>query len=449
MSRRRLRADDGAAVIVTLIVLLLIFALAGTVMAQALAMNGDVRVATGSQRAFQAAQSGIDRALGRINVLKPADAQCVTDVVTAPQPDGWCANTTEMVGNGEAYSYRVTPALASGAPCAGDPLPNTAISRCIVSVGTADGQQARIRTRVAVATTTTPFSSQTSVIGYSEVKLKKSAKITGVAKTNKKLRLDGGASLNGYTPEVGPKAKIKGYTGPVTRLPANMVPALPDFWMTDPATGQRRDTAVWNDNPTLVNAIIANPRVTYSGPVTRELVIGDNVQVTIPAGIYNFCKLTLGKNAKITIAPLKITDPSPKDAVRIYIDSKDRAGSQCRSAGQLDAKANASFLNPNDPEPRSLQIYAWSKRTKLKIPAAQKVVGLIYAPLSKVSFNSKKATTFLGGIAADKVEIPKSMTAQFSNNLMSWTVSRLNASQVIAWNQCPGTITAADPQAGC
>src|SRR5436190_15372354 len=191
--RRRLATEDGAAVIITLIILLLIFALAGTVTVQALSMNNDVRRATGSQRAFQAAQSGIDRALGRINVLKPADTQCVTDVVAAAAPDGWCANTTEMVGNGEAYTYRVTPGLASGAPCAGDPLPNTAVSRCIVSIGTADGTQARIRTRVAVATTTTPFSGMTSVIGYSEIKLKKNAKITGVAKTNKKLRLDGGA----------------------------------------------------------------------------------------------------------------------------------------------------------------------------------------------------------------------------------------------------------------
>jgi len=177
-------------------------------------------------------------------------------------------------------------------------------------------------------------------------------------------------------------------------------------------------------------------------------VIGDNVQVTLPAGIYNFCKLTLGKNAKIKIAPLKITDPSPKDAVRIFIDSKDRAGSECRATGQLDSRANASFINPN-ADPRSLQIFAWSKRTKLKIPNTQKVTALIYAPLSKVSFNSKKAVEFVGGIVADKVEVAKNMTAKFSNLLTTWSVSRLNVSQVVAWNQCPSRNTAPDPQAGC
>ena len=444
----RARGQDGAAVIITLVVLTLIFGLAGTVMTEALTVNNDVRHAQGNQRAFQAAQSGIDRALGRINVLRPADNECVTTVVAAAQADGWCTATTEDIGNGERFTYRVTPGLAAGAPCAGEAQPTVAVSRCIVAIGTADGDRARVRTRVAIATTNTPFSSQTSVVGYSEVKLKKNAKITGVARTNKKLRLDGGASLNGYTPEVGPKAKIKGYTGPVTRLTAPLVPALPDFWMVDPATGTRRDTAVWNDNLTFVNQIIANPKVTYSGATTRELTIGDNVQATLPAGVYNFCKLTLGKNAKLSIAPLKITDPSPKDAVRIFIDSKDRAGSQCRATGQLDGRANASFINPN-ADPRSLQIYAWSKRTKLKVPNAQKLTGLIYAPLSKVSFTSKKAVQFIGGVVADKVEIPKNMTAQFSNNLLTWSVTRLNVSQVVAWNQCPSGNAAPDPQAGC
>ena len=53
--------------------------------------------------------------------------------------------------------------------------------------------------------------------------------------------------------------------------------------------------------------------------------------------------------------------------MRIYIDSRDRQGSRCKDAGELKAGKDSSFVNPST-DPRSLQIFAWSKKTKLTIP---------------------------------------------------------------------------------
>ncbi|HEY3019681.1 MAG TPA: hypothetical protein VGJ32_05785 [Solirubrobacteraceae bacterium] len=450
--RRRLSAEDGSALVVSIIVLALVLSISGAVFNEAFLLNKDVRNATGQQRAFQAAQAGIDQALARINVLHPTDfpPQCVTRVLASPDASGWCDTTpAESLGTGQTFTYRVTSSPPPGGTCVGDAPPPGSADRCIVAIGMADGVQARVRTRVAITTSPMPFASNTSVVGYREVKIKKGAKVKGRVQTNRKLRVEATGSIDtsgGNIPQLGPKAKVRGYTGPVERRTSPFVPALPDFWMIDPATGARRDTAVWNDNPTLIQALPAG-KFTYSGPVTRELTIADGVTVTLPAGIYNLCKLSLGKDAKINIAGIKTPfPPAPNDAVRIFIDSKDRAGSQCRDRGTLDSKSGASFANAN-ADPRTLQIFAWSKRSKLKVPNKVAFKAIIYAPASKVSFNS--TGTLTGGIAADKVDIHNNMQAIFSNALIDWTVSKLNASQVVGWNQCPSTNASTDPQAGC
>ena len=449
--RRRLAAEDGSALVIAVIVLLLVLGITGAVLAEAMTLGRGVRKASGGQRAFQAAQAGIDQALARINVLHPAANSCVTTVLAAPDASGWCPSTApESIGAGQRFTYRVTSSPPPGTVCAGEPLPAGADGRCIVAIGTADGVTARVRARVGIATTLTPFSSNTAAIGYRQMKIKKGSKVKGRVQTNGQLRVETGAAIDTgggvNIPQLGPKAKVKGYAGVVDRRPAAFVPALPDFWIVDPATNTRRDTAVWNDNPTLVNALPVG-KFTYSGPVTRQLTIADGVAVTVPAGIYNFCKLTLGKDSKINVAEIKSPfPPAPKDAARFYIDSKDRAGSQCRDRGTLDSKTGASFTNAGS-DPRTLQILAWGKKSKLKIPNKVGFEALIYAPLSKVNFNG--TGEIIGGIAGDKVEIHKDMKATFSVLLTNWSVSKLNASQLVAWNQCPSSSAAADPQAGC
>ena len=451
MTRRRLTADDGAALVVAVVVLALVLGLTGVVFREATTLDRGVRSATGGQRAFQAAQAGLDQALARINVLHPAAGSCVTTVLALPDASGWCAATApESIGAGQTFTYRVTSSPPPGAVCAGEPLPAGADGRCIVAIGTADGVQARLRARVGQATSLLPFTTSTAAIGYRSMKIKKGARVKGRVQTNGQLRVEGGAAIDTgggvNLPQVGPKAKIKGYVGSFERRTTPFVPALPDFWMVDPATGARRDTAVWNDNPTLLNALPAG-KFAYSGPVTRELTIADGVAVTIPAGIYNFCRLALGKDSKINIAEIKSPfPPAPKDAVRIYIDSKDRAGSQCRDKGTLDSKTGASFTNAGS-DPRTLQIFAWGKRSRLKIPNKQSFEAIVYAPLSKVSFNA--TGELIGGVAGDKVDVHKDMKATFSPLLTNWAMSRLNASRVVGWNQCPSANASADPQAGC
>ena len=108
--------------------------------------------------------------------------------------------------------------------------------------------------------------------------------------------------------------------------------------------------------------------------------------------------------------------------MRLYIDSRDRAGSRCANIGELKAGKDSSFVNGNS-DPRSLQIFAWSKKTKLTIPNKDPFAGLIYAPNSKVKFSGKGKLT--GGVAGQKVEIRKDMIVQSSALLNSYTIPSL------------------------
>ena len=120
--------------------------------------------------------------------------------------------------------------------------------------------------------------------------------------------------------------------------------------------------------------------------------------------------------------------------MRLYIDSQGpRRARAARTIGELKAGKDSSFVNGNS-DPRSLQIFAWSKKTKLTIPNKDDLRRLIYAPNSKVKFSGKGKLT--GGVAGQKVEIRKDMIVQSSTLLNSYTIPSLSASQVTAWRQC-------------
>lgn len=442
---RSLRSDRGNTVIIAVFVLTLMMLLIGTVFSVTTNLTGSIKKTTDSQRAFQAADAGIDRALTRINALRPTAAQCVTDVVAAPT-GGWCAATApEALGQNSSFTYQVSSSASPVAQCGGVTLPaGSTGDRCVVSTGTANGVVRRVASRLAISTTATPFNFNTSLVGFKDVRVKKKAVVAAAISFNKKLTVEKDAILSS-TVTRGPKGKIKGWTGTPTTLTSPLVPTLPDFAVYDPGTGTKRDSATWNDNASVYTPWASNPKVTYNA-TTRELVIGDGVNFTLPPGVYNFCKLTLGKNARVTIVPPSTGATVPLDAVRIFIDSRDRAGSRCTSAGSLDSKTNSSFVNPS-PDPRTLQIFAWSKKTKMKVGNAVGFSGIIWAPMSKVKFNGKGKLK--GGVSGSTIEVHKEMRIEWTSTLTTWTIPDAGISQVVSWRQCVTTGSLAQPYDGC
>jgi hypothetical protein len=130
----------------------------------------------------------------------------------------------------------------------------------------------------------------------------------------------------------------------------------------DPSTGTKRDSALWNDNQTAIAPFLGTTKLTYDA-TKRELTGQRRRDADASPGVYNFCKLTLNKDARIAVVPPAAGATVPKDAVRIFLDGKERAGSRCSGGGGLDGKTGSSFVN-SSADPRTLQIFAWGKKTK-------------------------------------------------------------------------------------
>lgn len=433
--------ESGFAAVTALIVMGMSLVIAATVFGQGVHLGETTKEDDAGKRAFQAAESGLNVALNRLDTVRPAAGSCITTGLAAPDPpgSGWCAPTAqESVGAKQLYSYRVSIAPPPGGLCAGDPLDSGTSERCVVAVGEVNGAKRRLEARVGSTQGATPFTSNTSLIGYKQIRIKGGAVIKSNLGTNGKLRKDPGATIDG-TVYLGPKATAKGYTGPVVRKSTNFFPAPVSFFNPPSSTNPSDDTAVKNDNHLMSKSSATN--VSYvPNPNGRTLTLGDGQSVTLPTGYFNFCTLKLGKNARINIAP--------GATVRLYIDSRDREGSRCLQNGFLESGPNASFNNPN-ADPNSLQIFAWSEKTKLTIPNKQNFAGIIYAPASQVKFSGKGKLT--GGVAGAKVEIRKDMKLQWVPLVSGFSIPALPVSQVAAWRQCSSDVllSSADPRAGC
>src|SRR5947209_6806525 len=112
----RLAEQRGIALPVVMLTLLVVSLLATAIASQSLLSSHDSNRDRNSVRALSAAQAGLATANYRLNVFKPADNQCVTNVASAPNSGADCT-ITESVGNGAGYTYYVTQKIATANGC--------------------------------------------------------------------------------------------------------------------------------------------------------------------------------------------------------------------------------------------------------------------------------------------------------------------------------------------
>jgi len=462
----RMTDQRGFASVTALVVMMVMLAVAAAVFSSSVQLSNSSNTDDAAQRAYQAAVAGVNTAADRIDQLKPNTTSCITTVVAAPAPagGGWCAETAqESLGRKQAFSYRVSTSPPPSGTCAGDPLDTGSGDRCIVAVGVVNGVKRTVSARLGIAGSLTPFANNTSVLGYKDVRLKANAKVNSNLGVNQRLTVDRNGAITGSV-YLGPKGKVmykSNLPGPQINKVTEFFPAPVSFFNPPTSTDPQNDTAVYNDNVRSFGALPSSVGTYTNDANGRVLTINDGQSVTlsgsdldpatgrtkvdpatgfpIPA-YYNLCKLTLGKGAKINIAP--------GAWVRLYIDSKDRQGSRCTDVGTLAAGKDSSFSNPNK-DPRSLQIFAWSKRSKLTIPNKQDLYAMIYAPFSKVTFSNKGK--LYGGVAGQKVEIRKDMQVFSVPALSTYNVAALNVPKITAWKQCQAyqPISGASPAASC
>ena len=142
---KHLRDERGIALPVALAVLFVVAGLATVAVRAAITADHQTFRDRNAKAAIQAAVSGIQEAVYETNLMQPVASQCVTKdsngqlTVGGVGGSGWCAATSEDLGNGASYTEQVS----SGTTITVNSV--TVVQRKVASTGTANGVVRRIR----------------------------------------------------------------------------------------------------------------------------------------------------------------------------------------------------------------------------------------------------------------------------------------------------------------
>lgn len=454
---RRLRDEDGIALPVAMLTLMLIGTLSA-MLAFSSIQSSATSVQAGNQgAALQAADAGLQAAIYRLD-QQPAvpSADCFTTTGVTPT-GGVCPAQTESAGNGGSFSYWVSPALTQGDSCTGyyvqAPNGQTVTQRCITALGTINGVKRRVQERVAGYQTSGGGSGGGSsfpivgLLALGPVTATGSFALNGALGANGNISLPTGASVSGPIGyKNGTTVSPSSLCGPCYQVPGFWVPSASSY----PAPYQQSQLPLPSQNGNN-NAAIGWPIGAYN-PVTRVVSASGSVgsassPLTIPSGTYNFCELDLTQASYLQVAP--------GSRVTIFIDSPSRSGSGCTPGTGNVNVSGPLFLSTPPGDPTAFQIFAYGNPggspTTINFndslnqgPPSATLAGLIWAPDS--AFTTSNAFTFAGAM------VVRSFT---SSNAISFTGQTGSATTnsgpfyPSAWHECPATPSGSDPGSGC
>jgi hypothetical protein len=477
--RRLLRDQTGVALPAALGVLVVVGTLSAGTFAVSNRLNDTSTASRDAKRALQAADAGLEAAMFRMNELGlQSVSKCFTtsavDPGTGTDPEvggtpasGECAGVEDDLGNDSDYIYYVTPALDDGDTCAGLPVHHTDPSgevtvtqRCVTSIGEVNGERRRIQARIAsyIGTQLFPVG---GILAINGIKVKNSAIVSGVLGSNGQIELGNNSSVAGGI-------KLGEQNSPLPILgQGSTVGGNPPVTYRNEAEGayvlapvDMGNTATVNDNNRIVTGQDTGSHVTYTNTTAapRTLTIANNGSLTLGGGTYNFCKVTLGNNAYITIAA--------GAKIRFFLDSPDRSGSGCIPSGQTAAQARANgyggmflgegsnFNNPGHAINFQIYMYGYADGShKVDFFNSQAMNAAIYAPSSELVWNNSAGIT--GAVSASKVEFKNTASFAWAGGSGQFDLSELRTDTVsvyyrMAWTECRRIrTTTSDPESGC
>jgi hypothetical protein len=480
---RLFRDQDGIALPAALGVLAVVGTLSTATFAVSLRLNDTSTASRDAKRALAAADAGLEAATFRMNELGlQSESKCFTtaaiDPATGTDPEtggtpvaGECAGVEDDLGNGASYMYYVTPALDGNDECAGlnvehaDPNGQVTVTqRCITSIGEAGGERRRVQARVASYMGVSLFPVG-GILGINGVEVKNNATVTGALGSNGQVELgnngyvSGGVQLGSVSsplPTLGNNSSLGGQVTYRTEADGAFVLGPPDFGNTATALEQGGS----HQNSRITNGQDAGSNVTYTNTASspRNLSLGNNGSLTLGGGTYNFCRVSLGNNARITIAS--------SATVRFFLDSPDRAGSGCipsgmsasqaRSAGYggLSMGNNSNFTNSTEAINLQMYFYGYTNGTHaVDFKNNSTFRAAVYAPSSFLTWNNN--ATIIGGVSARQVELKNNASFVWGGEGSQFDLSDLTSPTVsvyyrMAWTECRRTRTAtSDPESGC
>jgi hypothetical protein len=419
-------------IIVTVLILVLVLGIATAAVSQAIQVSSKANRDPLVKAALQAADAGVQTAIFRLNSLAQyltntttttpcveatvdANANLTGLVLEAALTTGpsWCpASPAQRIGNGETFSYQMSPILTvRGNPADPDGLHYT-LDRRIVATGTATGPRGTLTRRV-VQTVTAPQPSllfyDYALLGQSAVTVSGSAQV-GSATTPAPIRSNHNATVQLSSGGIqcgnvvyGPPGSGGSFTGAATGCPSGQtVSAAPGAFPLPTLTAPTS-----NNNTALANACAAltvgsctfsSGNLTLSGSPATTL--------TIPAGNYELCSITVSGASTLVIGD---TAASP---VVIYIDPPGTNGCTPPSSGAVSIAGNAKLTATTGVSPSAFQLQvaglsgspsAASTAVNVSGSSSLQTPMTLVAPYSNVTIGG--STSLLGGVLGDAVTV--------------------------------------------
>jgi Tfp pilus assembly protein PilX len=427
------RSQEGIALPVTIIILVICAALAALAASAAITGNHQSTRDRSVKRALGAADAGVDLAQYRINKLvevltdaKPcvvvdATGRLTTQAIAA---DGWCPEVSEELGDGATFRYRVSNrsnTVVSG---------KTYWQQSIVSTGVLGNVQRRLKAVVSAPVDAgfSPF--KYGVYSNKDLVLHNTATITGSAGSNGNISIFesavicGDIFLGGTLTKDRQTSQCPGYGVTKTTEPALSpvkTPRINDigrFGTTDP----------WTD-----------PGNIQWSPSTRVLKMFGQSTLTLTGQDYKICQLEMSEGSELII-------PDDGTPVRIFIDSPENCGGTNGSVSMINT---SEIVNPSG-NPTLAQIYlvgSTSKATTAGFYNKRDVSMTLYAPRSTITLDNPN--TIRGAVSGDQVAISNSSQILQDSRTTGITLGVPPITDRADWKECTAQPTGSGPADGC
>jgi hypothetical protein len=364
------------------------------------------------------------------------DASTNTLRLTAADPDGWCINQTEDLGDGASYTARATAGVTLNTN--GQVL----IQRTLVSTGTVNGIKRRVLLTSNAATGRPLFPANYAALSLSSVDFGNSVFINGGIGSNGNITLRNTAEVCGAaTPGPG---KTLTLANSATVCPGYPTSSAPTTFVLAPV--DQGTSATQNDDSRICAADTCSGSVSWNA-ATRTLTLTNSGVLTLSGNTYSFCKLDLRNSSQLRIAAR--TTP-----LRIFFDTPEACGLPSGTA-QVTMTQTSGIINLNT-DPTTLQIMVAGSSTRTTSvefhntgDAATDVHMTIYAPNSTIIFENP--TTMTGALAAKSILLQNSVELTYDDRVRG--ITSINSAQLFqmdtGFRECTAVASGTAPDSGC
>jgi hypothetical protein len=448
--RNRLAGDRGVALPVTVSVMFMVAGLATVTARAAITSDHQSLRDRNTKQAIQAANAGLEAAMYRTNLMQPGSLQCAGEnaldgslIVTGVEGNGWCAEQTEDLGNGQSYAVRVS--AGSSLHVNGQSL----VQRRFVSTGAANGVRRRVMLRSNAATGEPVFPQGYAGVSLDGLDLPNSVQVQGGVGSNGDILLRNYAYVCGnVTPGPGKSVQIRNSASVCPT--GSTTPAQQSFNLQPVDQG---DAPTNNDNarigsppqPTSLDPCTDCDGITWN-PSTRILQLRNNSTLTLGGSVYSFCGIEIENTAQ-----LKIPARPLGTGIRIFVDSPESCGGA--GTGSVSVRNSATIVNLNS-DPTTFQLYlvgSSSIPTTLAfdgIDLAADLVMAVYAPFSTIRIRGSSHLS--GAIASKSIDLQNSARLTYHQRIEDITTgSPLRLYRPEQYLECTAVPTGTLPDSDC